>query len=81
MHVQMMKATRCTMWIASMPRSMSSGQLRSETFSQPLPEAFRSRCRASRGLNWKLGLRGLQYVKLRVISLLETVSFGIAVGS
>lgn len=64
-----------------MPRSISSGQFRSETFSQPFPEAFRSRCKASRGSNWKLALRGLQYVKLRVISLRDTVSFGIAVGS
>lgn len=64
-----------------MPRSISSGQFRSETFSQLLPEAFRSRWRASRGSNWKLGERGLQYVKLRVMSPLETVSFGMAVGS
>jgi hypothetical protein len=64
-----------------MPRSISSGQFRSETFSQALPEAFMSRCRASWGSNWKLALRGLQYVKLRVISLRETVSFGTALGS
>lgn len=81
MYTQMMKATRWTMWIASMPRSISSGQFRSDTFSQPFPEALRSRWRASRGSNWKLPLRGLQYVKLRVMSLLDTVSFGIAVGS
>lgn len=81
LYAQMMKATRCTMWIASTPRSISSGQLRSETLSQPFPEALRSRWMASRGSNWKLPLRGLQYVKLRVISLRETVAFGIAVGS